>query len=864
MSWLQKTPLVSLLFAVAIAAVPTLLVEDTPGDLARFENAREDARAYFVRNPQLEVDTVGALILDPTWLEEARAAVARAEAESVSDIRLPPRLLARSQAHLDERIADAHAARMAADPAWRLGVLDAQSPPRNYVAHAFVHEGLAAVILCVAILLFVGAPLERAWGSPVFAVFVLSAIPIVAQAYRVLDASSGVPWSGSAGLSGALIGAYFIRGLGGYFRVPGWLVLPAWIGVEAFVVRTSTLDDPTSVPWATFCAAVGFGAATASMLRLLNVEAHRSREASNRRDRGPNPVVVRAARMRSDGDPYQAFDLIQAAWRDDPTDPDVREAFYSIAVEVDQPEVAADAILPTLRTLLRTGEFARAVDYWFPLAAKRCEVALEPTGFVRLGEALLDASHPDEALFTLRSAIDAGVSSAGAARIVNIARDLDPELTRTAANIALADPSIEGNLRDQLERIVSAAAEGAAPTPSPEPPPESRSQLDRRVHAEHQTVETTAFPLDLDTDVSLDAPIVSATADGEAEDHEAALAEQALDAGALSEESLAAETSSIDVPASTLADSGPTDSGDVLSHWDDRIGLEGDAITDVSDALETAQDDEALLEVDDLETPGSGFDFGLRSADSDLFDPLEDETDTDLTPLIDSTDELTSPLAGADEEDTSTAVFDQPTEFAPIANVADEADADGAKTAFFDATAAAPVAPLASPTTRGGEPRTEFAFASSSSGATTAEMPLRAVKAVEAVPVGAGEDWIEVDADGRGKSKLPISRIDAIAIGAVEDLGPRPVLVIDLVLNWAVDAREPIKSIRLRSDRFDPLVFAPGAGSPLDALTRWVGSIEAQSGASCLPTRDLLAGRFDRFADLVSYEREVLMAATSD
>ena len=70
---------------------------------------------------------------------------------------------------------------------------------------------------------------------------------------------------------------------------------------------------------------------------------------------------------------------IQAAWRDDPSDPDVCETFFSIAVEVDQPAAAAEAILPSLRTALRKGEFARAVDYWYPLASRRCEVALEPT-----------------------------------------------------------------------------------------------------------------------------------------------------------------------------------------------------------------------------------------------------------------------------------------------------------------------------------------------------------------------------------------------------------------------------------------------------------------------------------------------------
>ena len=62
LGWLQKTPLVSLLFAVAIAAVPFLLGEPPTASGARFDGAREVVRDYFVRNPALDVDSVEALV----------------------------------------------------------------------------------------------------------------------------------------------------------------------------------------------------------------------------------------------------------------------------------------------------------------------------------------------------------------------------------------------------------------------------------------------------------------------------------------------------------------------------------------------------------------------------------------------------------------------------------------------------------------------------------------------------------------------------------------------------------------------------------------------------------------------------------
>ncbi len=811
-------------------------------------------------------------MLDAGWIDQARRAAAASDAVEVE---LPARLMARSQARLDELVALAYQARLESDPAWRLGVLDARTPAQNYVAHAFVHETMPGVILCCLVLLLAGAPLERVWGSPVYATFVLAAVPASAQAYRLLDGSSGVPWSGGAGLSAALLGAYFIRGLSGHFVVPGWLLLPAWLGLEAFVVRGFWLDDLGSVPWTTICAAIGLGAAAAGALRLSNFE-HRAISTPARS--GPHPVVMRAARLRSDGDPYQAFDLIQAAWRDDSEDDELREAFFEIAVEVDQPEAAADAVVPLLRKALRAGEVDRAVDYWFPLAKRECPVHLEPTASIRLGEALLDKGHPEQALFSLRGALEAGVSSAHATRIVGIARDLDPALARKAAQIALSDPALEPGVRAGLEPIVASDESSTMEAPSSaEAPAMSRSQLDRRVSAEHQTFETTAFPIDLDTDAE------SASSAAGDDDHEAALAAQALDAGALSADSLG------DAPSRTV-DAAPAGGSDVLSHWN---GEEAEASVDLGAPLEDGALEESLLDADDLESPDAGLGFDLSISAPEL-EPLDDETDSDLTPMmgdpgadltpmIDATDELTSPMgrgaqAAASGDEAQTVLFGAPqpashpdeaaTQFMTAA--ADEAatqfmpaEPDEAATQFMAAAADEAATQFMPAEPARGEDRDASSTQSMSA---TPEPPtqlvsLRSIKAIEAVPVQATEEWIEIDAAGRGKSKLPLDRLQAISIAAIDGLGPRPVLVLDLVLNW-VATDEPMKLIRVRSDRFDPMQFAPGATNPLDALTGWVCALESASGAACLPAQAILEGRFTRHASLADYEREILIGAS--
>jgi membrane associated rhomboid family serine protease len=798
LGWLKTIPIVSLLLAVSFAAAPFAIDPARKwGD--RFDRAIDEAREILVRNPWLAVDAEGERVLDPEWLAELREEAE--ETQAGAEVELPERMIARSQSQLDGLLSQAYEARRLADPSWRLGVLDGETPTRNYWAHAFIHDQTAGLLLILAVLLIVAAPLERSWGSLLFAAFVLLSIPVSAQGYRLLDASSGVPWCGTSGLAAALVGAYFIRGLGGRFIVPSVVVLPVWLAIEAFVVRGFWLDDLASVPWATLCGAVGFGAAVAALLRLLNVETKLDARAERRRPAGPNPILVRAARLRSDGDPNQAFELIQAAWRENRQDEEIADVFFSIAAELGQPEAAAEAILPVLRSALKKGQVDRALGYWLPLATRRCGVRLEPTAAVRLGEALLDAGHPDEAVFSLRSALDAGASTAHAIRILNVARDLDPGLTRRAASIALADPGLEAPMRAKLAPLADLHGEdsGTQSLPQREAPRAiAENRLDRSIEAEHHAIERTIFPSEPQT---------------------AQLEGQSLFGDALSEESLS-DPSAPDAQAPDLSDAAPSD---VLSHWNDRGALSAEALDGPPvGAPSSGHAVDTLLESTALAADGDLF----GDDDIDFLDLEGDVTDSDQTPLLDASDELTSPMAKAaripaePENDATVMMSAGPTPAAP---------------------APRPVAPASMGPTRA---------------------LLRALRAIDAVPVEMTSDGIEIDTDGRGKSRLPVARIEAIAVAAVRGLGPRPVLVVDCILNWRDDIASPLKLIRFRSDRFDAAsVGAAAAGtSPVAALGAWASGLQRASGAACLPSEALLTGSYASFDTLEIYEREVLGA----
>jgi membrane associated rhomboid family serine protease len=838
LSWLRKVPIMSVMIASAMIATPFLLGSNAGPTVSHFEEARDDARDFLVHNPSLEVDSLGALILDAAWLEEARAA---AEASgSSADVELPSRMLARSQAKLDGLIELAYSARMNSDPVWRLGVLDARTPSVNYFAHAFVHESIAGVALCIAVLLLVSAPLERTWGSAIFALFSIIAIPLTAQGYRLLDSSSGIPWSGSAGLAGALLGAYCIRGLGGHFILPGWVLLPMWLGVESFVVREFWIDDLGGVPWASFCASIGFGALVAGALRLVGIESALHAHASKGSRNGPNPIISRAARLRSDGDPYQAFDLMQAAWRDDPADRDVAEAFFSIAAEVDQVGAAADAILPSLNEALRSGDTARAIDYWIPLASSGTAVELDAIAAVRLGEALHKAEQPRYAIRLLQTALEAGVSSSHALRIVKVARGLDAGLARRAAKIALGDVRLDPATRAELEPIAALPADGtAAGIESGETetaiPETTESLLGRRVAGEHQAVKTTWFPIAEDKESALALPSVRdpATDVESTSSNETRIIDQNLDPNALSVESLRGVARENEQTTHVMLEG----SGDVLSHWSDQARID-DVRSDFATGLDLDSDFMADDAVDLV---------GQRLKDGDTADLNGEpggETDTDLTPLIEASEELTSPFVFRAPAGGLTMLATNPRS---TAEESAQSDSDFGDTAISVASTS-----------------DKFAVSGDFAIGVDASRPsaprLRALRAVEAVPVADHEEWIDMEVDDRGKSKLPIARIEAIIMAAISGLASRPILLVDFALNWTGDHCEPLKVVRFRSDRFDPRSFEPSETNPLESLTAWVRQLQDRSGATCLPSSVILDGEFARYDSVEDYESEVLEA----
>jgi hypothetical protein len=139
------------------------------------------------------------------------------------------------------------------------------------------------------------------------------------------------------------------------------------------------------------------------------------------------------------------------------------------------------------------------------------------------------------------------------------------------------------------------------------------------------------------------------------------------------------------------------------------------------------------------------------------------------------------------------------------------------------------------------------------------EITSRALRVVRAQPIELADDGLVIEIEGGDKRKIGFERVDAVSVVAVDGLGPKFVVVVDLFLNWMSEQSDPLRVIRMRGDRFDPRQFSPGFDSSLDAMRSFTTRLLERTNATALPdVRSVQGTPFASFSDLASYQRTVL------
>jgi hypothetical protein len=133
------------------------------------------------------------------------------------------------------------------------------------------------------------------------------------------------------------------------------------------------------------------------------------------------------------------------------------------------------------------------------------------------------------------------------------------------------------------------------------------------------------------------------------------------------------------------------------------------------------------------------------------------------------------------------------------------------------------------------------------------------VKATDVKPVELLESSISVMGSEGEAANLEYGKISAIAVAAVPGRSSKPVLVIDLILNWNDANAEILHTVRLRSDEFDVKRIIPTARRPMDAFRALIAELLSRSAAIPLPDEASARGHpFRSYPDLETYQREAL------
>lgn len=144
--------------------------------------------------------------------------------------------------------------------------------------------------------------------------------------------------------------------------------------------------------------------------------------------------------------------------------------------------------------------------------------------------------------------------------------------------------------------------------------------------------------------------------------------------------------------------------------------------------------------------------------------------------------------------------------------------------------------------------------------ATEVATALRPLDVVHAIPADLDDEGFHISTKGGQKKRIRFDRIQAVSAVGVRGLGPRPVLLIDLILNWDAPQHECLRVVRVRGDKFDPRQFVH-AENAVEAFRKVVMTLLERAEARPLPERDAVLGRpYTMFDSVARYESDVLFA----
>lgn len=733
------------------------------------------------------------------------------------------------------------------------GLIPAAVNPVAFATHWLWHENWAHLLATAVTLVFVGPVLEERWGRIGFASLIVGGIVLTTAAQIAAPGDLSRPLVGVNGLLALLLMATVVRhfecgldytAVGWWqgwihtrFWIPSYALLGGWFAFEVLMqVSNDAVGSTRGMSYTGILCGGALGAALGFWLPKSGWE-ERLRP---RRSYDPETALAAAHRALENESPDAALASLEPAIAMKPEHAEVVTRYCEIAVEEERHERAKPIFIACVRALVTSKDSAQAAGLWNRFASPLGRPLLPQRTQLALAEALCEAHHTEEAAHALRALLRAkNVTMGLALRITDLADGVHSGVALEAARQALAlgqglpeakrariatrieefearhqaipDPPIEDLAEPSTSEVADpndrSLAVGLDDDDLREPPPGYQAP-------ENAVTGPRALTLDGDLDETNDAPLAS---------------DECLEP----EPSMSPPDSVLDVP-STLPVLNPVGAA---AHTAPS--------TAPGHAPSPGNSDRSLPPMRAAEGDATSLDPESAVPPQSNAEPSGDE----IWELDEAPDETITPLG--DARDTP----------APLERHASQPEASlGSRTGSSEPLIETQSESIAT-SIRASDENIDLALDALDLGDANARF-FRA-KRVE-VSVDAFNDRTLVLRQATGTAvSLDIGQVQAIATGAVTGLDVRPVLLIDLLLNWNdVSAETTLRIVRLRSDRIAPSVLSNDEGSSADALRGLLKDLLVASGAHPLPDVERATGQpFARFSDLGSYERDVLQLA---
>jgi membrane associated rhomboid family serine protease len=422
-----------------------------------------EAIEYFVAHPKLRVDP---RLLPPALLAQVEPPPAGAAAPATP----------LQQRELDRRTAQWLAA-TERDPLWQGGLVPAQPRAASYLTHAFLHGGWLH-LLGNLLFFYLTAPfVEDRWGRWRFLAFYLVAALVSGGVFASFYPQLFRPLVGASGAISAVMAAFLVEfsttrlsflfmplfPLPPYipFRMPAWLVFPAWFATDLVSAVLADERSPgTGGGGVAFWAHVAgflFGLAIAIGVRM----SRRSGERHERRDRrspagGDSLALAQAAAQG--GDLERAWALVVGSVQLRGSDEGAL-LLWTLARRLRDPGRGAPALEAVIRRGLRGGREVDALARWRELAAACPEHAIDPALAAALLELLAARGERRELALRMASTLDGLDERAPAGTVLRLLRlaqrhDLDARDVRLFAGRFLREAALTAAERRELEAMV--------------------------------------------------------------------------------------------------------------------------------------------------------------------------------------------------------------------------------------------------------------------------------------------------------------------------------------------------------------------------------------------------------------------------